>query len=58
MSEEEVSERTPESPNMPAIEDVPASAGALTCPKGPTNGLEPRQLEPFLVGRVEGRGYS
>ena len=42
-----MSERTPESPNMPAIEDIPASAGALTCPKGPPTVLSPENWNPF-----------
>lgn len=47
MSEEASLEKTPESGGVRALEDIPASAGALVQPAGPPTVLGPANWNPF-----------
>lgn len=47
MSEEASLEKTPESGEIRALEDIPASAGAMTRPVGQPTVLGPANWNPF-----------
>lgn len=53
MSEEAVSERTPESGGLRAIEDVSAAAGVMALPSGPPTVLSPANWNPFWSERMK-----